>query len=364
MSSRRRWRSTRPISPVINSSGPGRGEVRGRRCRGSIPLALLGLCVLALVLAACRRPGDAPQVVKIAVIAPFEGLGRRLGYAILPAVEDEIAAANLKRPDSPYRVALVALNDDLDSREAAAQAAAIVQDPAILAVIGPWSEGAAAQTVPILDGAGIPAIAGATEPDSGSEWAFVCPGRDEVASELLRRAGESAVGPIALAGPDNALRRALLARNPGLLRVSESSASPCGSDGGSDCSIVFSGDAVQAAEALRRWRVAGWRGAFVGGPEIARPWLIEQSGASAEGVQAVVCSGPPPPSLDQDLSLAAATQSAAAATRTILAGLESEFASGKSPSRQALLDWLASHNHPPGLAALEVRAGRWASLRG
>ena len=83
---------------------------------------------------------DAPTVVKIGVIAPFEGVGRQLGYAILARRQGELASVNGERPLGHYRVALVALNDDLDPGEAAAQARALAQDPDVLAVIGLWSD--------------------------------------------------------------------------------------------------------------------------------------------------------------------------------------------------------------------------------
>jgi len=110
-------------------------------------------------------PGDAAPVVKIGLIAPFEGVGRPLGYAVLPAVKIALAEANAGSELGRYRVALVALNDDLDPRAAAAQAKALAQDPDVLAALGPWSGQTVAAAAPILSQAGIPALVAAALED-------------------------------------------------------------------------------------------------------------------------------------------------------------------------------------------------------
>ena len=46
-------------------------------------------------------PGDAAPVVKIGVIAPFEGAGRPLGYAVLPAIKAAVAEANASGDTGP-----------------------------------------------------------------------------------------------------------------------------------------------------------------------------------------------------------------------------------------------------------------------
>jgi ABC-type branched-subunit amino acid transport system substrate-binding protein len=117
-------------------------------------------------------PGDAAPIVKIGLIAPFEGAGRPLGYAVLASVKAAVAAGNASGQLGPYRVALVALNDDLDPRAAAAQAQALVLDPDVLAVLGPWSADTAAATKPILVAAGVPQIArsAAPVPAAGEKW--------------------------------------------------------------------------------------------------------------------------------------------------------------------------------------------------
>ena len=86
-------------------------------------------------------PGDAAPVIKIGVIAPFEGTGRPLGYAVLPGIKAAVEEANASGDLGRYRVLVVAFNDDLDAPTAAAQAQALALDADVLAVVGPWTVG-------------------------------------------------------------------------------------------------------------------------------------------------------------------------------------------------------------------------------
>jgi ABC-type branched-subunit amino acid transport system substrate-binding protein len=104
-------------------------------------------------------PGDAHPVVKIGLIAPFEGVGRPVGYAMLPVVKAALAEANASGQLGRYRVALAAFNDDLNPRGAAAQARALTQDAEIVAVLGPWEAATIQAAAPILAQAGIPMLA-------------------------------------------------------------------------------------------------------------------------------------------------------------------------------------------------------------
>jgi hypothetical protein len=324
--------------------------------------ALTALGILGLLLASCLRSGDAPGVVKIGLIAPFEGVGRRLGYAVLPVIELELASATQGGPDRVYRVALVALNDDLDPSEAAAQARALVQDPDVQAVIGLWSDESVRLAAPILEDAGVPILLTTPYPVSGPGMTSLCPTPDRLAAELLRLAQEAGDRHVVLAGPTTALRRALSARNPELPVVPETAQLPCEGGSVSDCWVIYSGDAMGAAEALHRWRASGWQGVFLGGPETARPWLIEQAEGAAAGARAVVCGSHSSTYTDQDVSLQFAEGLAGAAARTILSGLDRVVAEQGRASRPAIAERLSTGVNALDLAVLEVINGRWAPL--
>ncbi len=173
-----------------------------------------GVCAAASVivglalLVACSMPGDAAPIIKVGLIAPFEGLGRPLGYAVLPAVKLALAQANAAGEFGSYRVALVALNDDGEPATSAAQAQALAQDPDILAALAPWGSETAAAAAPVLRQAGIAALAAAPLASAPGMRAL-CPPPDELAEDLLALAGGPGARPPAVAGPPNALAKAL-----------------------------------------------------------------------------------------------------------------------------------------------------------
>ncbi|MCX7671516.1 MAG: ABC transporter substrate-binding protein [Anaerolineae bacterium] len=111
-------------------------------------------------------------MVKIGVIAPFEGTGRPLGYAVLPAIKAAAREANEQALLGRYRVLVVAFNDDLDAGRAAAQARALALDAEVVAVLGPWSRAPADAAGPILAAAGLPfcAYPDLHLPAEGERW--------------------------------------------------------------------------------------------------------------------------------------------------------------------------------------------------
>jgi hypothetical protein len=313
------------------------------------------------MLASCGLRDNAPMVIKIGVIAPFEGVGREFGYGILQAVNDELAPVNRERSMGRYRVAVVALNDDLDPEAAAAQAKALVRDPDVLAVIGPWSEVTALSALPILNEAGIPAVLASSSREVGGA-AFVCPAVDRVAAELLRKAHESDVPALVVTGPENTLLRTLLAGAPEASKVPESAPHPCPAKASNRCLVIHTGDASGAADALGRWRAAGWEGPFLGGPEMARPWFIGRAGDGSQGARAVVCANANLPMPGPDASLRAAVGQASAATRSILSGLSQAIDDTGRPTRASVRDSLSPLTVDMDLMWLEVKDQDWVPL--
>ena len=346
--------------PAISSTVEPVSGGWGRAARLAVGLA--ALCAMGFVSAACQRAGDTPVIVKVGVIAPFEGLGRQLGYAILPIIKGELAVANRERPLGHFRVALVALNDDHDPGEAAAQARVLARDPDVQVVIGVWSDETARSAVPILAAAGVPTLLTVPSDGLGPTTISLCPAPDQVAAEIFRRTGNPGTGHVVVTGPDTALRRALLKGDPGPASVSDLAPLPCAATGTADCLVIHTGDAASAAEALRRWRASNWNGAFLGGPDIARPWFTGQAGRVAEGTRAVVCGNLGPLLPGQDASSQNAEELAGAATRSVLAVLGRAIRDAGDPTRRSIADALASSASGPDLAWIEVRDGRWVPL--
>src|SRR5450759_1292410 len=92
----------------------------------------LAVC-LGLTLAACSMPRP---TLKIALVAPFEGRFREVGYDAFPALRlalrQQIQAGGIGN----YEVEFVAYNDNADPAFAERVAHNVVQDQQVVAVIG------------------------------------------------------------------------------------------------------------------------------------------------------------------------------------------------------------------------------------
>lgn len=160
--------------------------------RIALPCLLFAICYL---LTSCAYPDgralspwDAAPVIKIGVIAPFEGVGRPLGYAVLPAIKAAAAEANTGGELGRYRVLVVAFNDDLHGPTAAVQSKALALDPDVLAVLGPWTAETAAAAASILADVGLPSLApnDLSIPVAGEKWG------DAALAEAATKAGDDA----------------------------------------------------------------------------------------------------------------------------------------------------------------------------
>ena len=94
---------------------------------------MLLLCI-GLFFTACI-PASTPQVVKIGLIAPFEGLYRRTGYAALAEMR-KVLAAHVPA-STAYRILPVALDDGGDPEQARRAAQKLLVDPEVQVIVGP-----------------------------------------------------------------------------------------------------------------------------------------------------------------------------------------------------------------------------------
>ena len=120
---------------VVKQRGRGAGG-QGRKFapplpRSSAPLLLL----LLLFFSSCAS--TAP-VVKIGLVAPFEGRDRAIGYEVIYGARLAVREINAAGGIGGYQVALVALDDSGTNEFAAETATSLIIDPAVVAVIGHW----------------------------------------------------------------------------------------------------------------------------------------------------------------------------------------------------------------------------------
>lgn len=102
------------------------------RRRGPFFSVLLSVC-LALVLPACA---STQPVIKIGLVAPFEGRYRAIGYEAIYSARLAIREVNARGGVNGYRIELVALDDRGEAERATEAARQLIIDPQVVVVIG------------------------------------------------------------------------------------------------------------------------------------------------------------------------------------------------------------------------------------
>lgn len=114
-----------------------------------------------ILLSACA---SVQPVVKIGLVAPFEGQYRGVGYDVIYSARLAVRQINEQGGIGGYRVALVALDDSGDPELAARTAESLVLDPAVVAVVGHWLTDTTAVATPIYANAGLAFIPAGQDP--------------------------------------------------------------------------------------------------------------------------------------------------------------------------------------------------------
>lgn len=143
----------------------------------------LSFLLISIVLTACTaiRP-----VVKIGLLAPFEGLHRRSGYVALTAMRQAIAEV----APSAIAVMPLAIDDAADPMQVERAARKLLLDPDVRALVGPYSPLLAQQIEAIMTAHAVPWwLPFAVTPDEG----FVVPAQQQAWAEpLLAAAAQEA----------------------------------------------------------------------------------------------------------------------------------------------------------------------------
>ncbi len=122
-------------------------------------LLLSAFCFLLSACLPVTRP-----VVKIALVAPFEGRYRDVGYEVIYAVRLAVREANGSGGVAGYSIELLALDDSGDPEMAVAQARKVAADPQVVGVIGHWLDATTLAAAPEYDAEGIPLLATTASP--------------------------------------------------------------------------------------------------------------------------------------------------------------------------------------------------------
>lgn len=103
-------------------------------------------------------PGGTVPVVRIGLVAPFEGRYREIGYDVIPAIRMALYDAAVGGGVGGYMVELVAFDDGGDPDSAVEQAHKVTRDPTVLVVIGHWMEPTTRAASGIYAEEGVPLI--------------------------------------------------------------------------------------------------------------------------------------------------------------------------------------------------------------
>ena len=103
-------------------------------------------------------------VVKVGLVAPFEGEDRAIGYDAIYAARLAVRQINEAGGIGGHRVALVALDDSSDIELAQENAESLVVDPNVVAVVGHWLPQTTAVSLPTYQQANLPFIPAGQSP--------------------------------------------------------------------------------------------------------------------------------------------------------------------------------------------------------
>jgi ABC-type branched-subunit amino acid transport system substrate-binding protein len=113
-------------------------EAQHKRFTGGFVADLLRVLVLLGSLLAVNACQSVAPVVKIGLVAPFEGRYRNVGYDVIYSARLAVREINEAGGIGGTRVALVALDDTGNPEYAEATARSLGIDPAVVAVVGHW----------------------------------------------------------------------------------------------------------------------------------------------------------------------------------------------------------------------------------
>ena len=117
---------------------------------------LVGFLLSALALVGCTAT---KPIIKIGLVAPFEGLYRDVGYDAFYAVKLALREWNEAGGVEGYMVELVALDDSGDSDQAPGQASELILDPLVIGAIGHFDDQTTLAASPVYQERGVALIA-------------------------------------------------------------------------------------------------------------------------------------------------------------------------------------------------------------
>jgi branched-chain amino acid transport system substrate-binding protein len=308
-------------------------------------------------------------VVKIGLVAPFEGLYRHLGYDVLYAVKLAVRECNAAGGISGYIVELIALDDGNDPARAPLQARKMIVDADVMGVIGHFSDETALAAVDEYHWAGlalITQVAANAVTERGYPEVFRLYARNDLLGMEAARHVVEKLGMYRLAvlrgRNDLADAFARTAEQLGAMIVLDADV-----DFTFDVSrftsvdlVFFSGGVAKGAELMAQARKAGIEAVFMGGSELGEAQFVQIGGEAVRGALYITAAP-----RDEDLvnagDFVAGYQVLAGrlpgpqailaydATRVLLEALARAIESQGRPARDAVIAELDALQGYPGL---------------
>jgi branched-chain amino acid transport system substrate-binding protein len=253
------------------------------------------LCVsLLLAVGGCIVPGSTKPIVKIGLVAPFEGLYRPLGYEVLYAVKLAIRERNASGGVAGYMVELVALNDDNEPTIATQRAREMAVDPDVVGAIGHFSSPTTLTVLEEYRWAGLALVTSAAAANAVTDSGYpnvyrLCARNDRLGQEAARYATELGAERLAVLRGQEDLAEAfvLTATSLGATVVSDVGADQVDwlvQIAAQDPDLVFfTGDVVTGSGLIVQARQKGVNVPFMGGADWGSPELVQIGGVAVEG---------------------------------------------------------------------------------
>jgi ABC-type branched-subunit amino acid transport system substrate-binding protein len=233
-------------------------------------------------------------VVKIGLVAPFEGRYRSLGYEVLYAVKLAVRERNAAGGVAGYMIELVALDDDDDPNTSAFQAKKFAVDERVMGVVGPFSGDSIRAVAPVYHELGLPIITLATCSGSAIHDEVYCLGADAdtVARALLQRVPADA--RVTLLHANEAFGQEASSQDEALAGLAQPVAQQVLIPPWNETTLaamhkipadvyLYDGDVLEAADLLIEMRQTGIDARFWGGPALARTQLAQIAGDAVSG---------------------------------------------------------------------------------
>ena len=315
--------------------------------------------------------GGTQPLIKIGLVAPFEGLDRPLGYEALAGVKLALAERNATGGVGGYRIELVALNDFGEPDESRLQARELAADPAVLGVIAGWSGDTAQMALPVYQASAVAVVVPWSVPpefaDPESGTVLVAADTWRTAEALAQAVATTQPQLIALVGDSESAAVYAQSMDDSGLRAQ---IIPLTDRTGSSISeewatreiqdrvqppdvIILATDGALAGELLLSLHASDWKGSVFGAAEVGNVQLVDVAGDVAAGL--IFVSPSPagrdvPQAIVDDSALEKEQLGPRAvlaydATHTLLDAIELAIQRDGHPSRQGVVSALPAVRH-------------------